>query len=127
MEQSSPSLFLKSLSVKELRHPFREEIESYFLCNPVLANSKTEAEKLLTIQEASDFLKLTVPTIYGLTSRHELPFMKKGKRLYFSQNELLQFVKEGRQKTVKEIEEESKDKLPGSCKKKVANSKDSSK
>jgi len=43
-----------------------------------------EAEKLLTIKEASEFLKLTVPTIYSKVSKNELPYMKQGKRLYFS-------------------------------------------
>jgi excisionase family DNA binding protein len=58
-----------------------------------------EAETLLTIQQAGAFLTLSVPTIYGLVSRAEIPVSKKGKRLYFSKQELTDWVKAGRKKT----------------------------
>jgi len=64
----------------------------------------TETEQLLTIQEASDFLKLSVPTLYSKVSRNELPYMKQGKRLYFSSKELMEYVKQGRKKTDAEIQ-----------------------
>lgn len=63
-----------------------------------------ETEKLLTIKEASQFLKLTVPTIYSKVSKNELPYMKQGKRLYFSSTELMEYIKKGRKKSVSEIE-----------------------
>ena len=66
-----------------------------------------EAEKLLTIKEASEFLKLTVPTIYSKVSKNELPYMKQGKRLYFSSTELMEYIKEGRNKSRTEIEAEA--------------------
>ncbi|MCH8535541.1 MAG: helix-turn-helix domain-containing protein [Flavobacteriaceae bacterium] len=66
-----------------------------------------EAEKLLTIKEASEFLKLSVPTLYSKVSKNELPYMKQGKRLYFSSIELMEYIKEGRSKTSSEIEAEA--------------------
>ena len=66
-----------------------------------------EAEKLLTIKEASEFLKLSVPTLYSKVSRNKLPYMKQGKRLYFSSIELMDYIKEGRKKTDAEIEAEA--------------------
>ncbi len=66
-----------------------------------------EAEQLLTIKEASDFLKLSVPTIYSKVSKNELPYMKQGKRLYFSSTELMEYIKKGRKKTKAEIEVEA--------------------
>ncbi|MDD4672189.1 MAG: helix-turn-helix domain-containing protein [Bacteroidales bacterium] len=75
-------------------------------------NTPTEQpEKLLTIQEAAQFLNLTVPTIYSKTSRGELPFMKRSKRLYFSSTELMEYIKGGRKKTNAEIEQEAEDYL----------------
>lgn len=62
-----------------------------------------EQSELLTIQQAADILKLSVPTIYGLVSRAEIPYAKKGKRLYFSKQELLDWVQSGRKKTNAEI------------------------
>lgn len=64
-------------------------------------------EHFLTIKEAAQFLRLTVPTIYSKVSKRELPVMKRGKRLYFSSNELLEYLKEGRKKTNSEIEIEA--------------------
>ena len=66
-----------------------------------------EAEQLLTIKEASDFLKLSVPTIYSKVSKGELPVMKRSKRLYFSSSELMEYLKEGRKKSNAEIEQEA--------------------
>jgi len=60
-------------------------------------------ELLLTIQEAADFLRLSVPTMYSKVSRGELPSMKRGKRLYFSQSELLSYIKEGRRSSNDEL------------------------
>jgi excisionase family DNA binding protein len=65
-------------------------------------------EQLLTIQEAAEFLNLTVPTMYGKVSKGELPVMKRSKRLYFSRIELLEYIKHGRKKTNAEIELEAK-------------------
>jgi len=64
-----------------------------------------EAEQLLTVQQVAEMLGLTVPTLYGFTQRNEIPFNKKGKRLIFLKQEIIDWVKEGRRKTVKEIAE----------------------
>ncbi|MDA1122429.1 MAG: helix-turn-helix domain-containing protein [Bacteroidetes bacterium] len=61
----------------------------------------------LTVQEAGKFLSLAIPTIYSKVSKGELPFMKRSKRLYFSRNELMEYIKEGRNKTNAEIEIEA--------------------
>ena len=57
-----------------------------------------QPEQLLTIQEAAEFLSLTVPTMYSKVSKGELPVMKRSKRLYFSRTELLEYIKYGRKK-----------------------------
>jgi excisionase family DNA binding protein len=66
-----------------------------------------EPEQLLTIQQASEFLSLSVPTIYSKVSKDELPYMKRSKRLYFSSTELLEYLKQGRKKSTAEIEQEA--------------------
>lgn len=67
-----------------------------------------QPDQLLTIQEAAEFLSLTVPTMYSKVSKGELPVMKRSKRLYFSRTELLEYLKEGRKKATIEIEQEAK-------------------
>ena len=69
--------------------------------------STEQTEQLLTIQQASEFLNLSVPTLYGYVHRSEIPVMKKSKRLYFSKKELFAWVKTGRKKTVSEITAEA--------------------
>jgi excisionase family DNA binding protein len=74
---------------------------------PIDVGKQNEAEKLLTIQEAAEFLSLTVPTIYSKVSKNQLPFMKRGKRLYFSSVQLIEYIKDGRKKSNAEIEAEA--------------------
>jgi len=70
-------------------------------------NPQLEPDEVLTIQQAAGFLKLSVPTLYGLVSRSQLPVSKRGKRLYFSKAELTAWIKEGRKKTLAETETEA--------------------
>lgn len=71
--------------------------------NPPIENP----EKLLTIQQAAEFLSLSVATIYSKVSRGNIPFMKRSKRLYFSSIELLDYLKDGRSKSIATIEQEA--------------------
>ena len=66
-----------------------------------------EPEQLLTIQQAGEFLKLKVPTLYGLVQRAEIPVCKRGKRLYFSKQELIEWIKAGRKISLAETESEA--------------------
>lgn len=71
-----------------------------------------QPDQLLTVEEAAEFLNLKVQTIYTMTSRGLLPFMKKSKRVYFSRLELMEYLKGGRNKTVKETAKEADKYLP---------------
>jgi len=76
----------------------------------LLAEASTkniEEDRIITIQEVATFTHLSVPTIYGLVSRSEIPCMKKGKRLYFSKQELIAWIKSGRKKLNAEISEQA--------------------
>lgn len=70
-------------------------------------NSSKNSEKPLSISEVAEFLNLSNSTIYGKVSRGELPYMKRGKRLYFSQAELENYLKDGRKLTLYEIASEA--------------------
>ena len=76
-----------------------------------------QPEKLLTIQEAAQFLNLTVPTIYSKVSKGELPVMKRSKRLYFSSIQLMQYIKDGAKRSNAEIEAEAEAYLSNSKRK----------
>ena len=68
---------------------------------------QTELTDLFTIQQAAQFISLSVPTIYGLVQRLKIPVNKRGKRLYFSKQELTEWIKAGRKKTTEEISKEA--------------------
>ena len=103
------NLVLSPIDPEKLITDISERVTANILKAVQNNNPKTEQpEQLLTIQEAAEFLSLTVPTLYSKTSKGELPFMKRGKRLYFSRTELLDYLKEGRKKSNAEIEAEAK-------------------
>ncbi|MBT2620609.1 helix-turn-helix domain-containing protein [Chryseobacterium sp. ISL-6] len=58
-----------------------------------------DSKDFLNIREASQLINLTVSTIYSKVSRREIPVCKKGKQLYFSKKELLDWIMDGRRKT----------------------------
>lgn len=64
-------------------------------------------DELLTVSQAAEMLSIAVPTIYGYVSKRQIPVAKKGKKLYFSRKELLEWVKQGRKRTLSEIENEA--------------------
>ncbi len=66
-----------------------------------------ETDELLTVQDTAKFLTLSVPTIYGLIAKGELPVMKRSKRCYFSKVELINYLKQGKRKTLAETASEA--------------------
>lgn len=70
-------------------------------------NNQSNSDELLTVQDTAKFLNLSVPTIYSLISKGELPVMKRSKRCYFSKQELIEYLKQGRRKTLSELATEA--------------------
>lgn len=66
------------------------------------ATTPTETDQQLTIKQAGDFLNLSVHTLYGYVHRADIPVCKRGKRLYFSKQELTDWIRAGRKKTFTE-------------------------
>lgn len=96
---------MENLTFDQLPQAVRQLYEKLNSIENLLLNksNQQEADQLLTIQQAGELIKLSVPTLYGYVSRNEIPFSKKGKRLYFSKQELMDWIKQGRQKTLAEI------------------------
>jgi len=62
-----------------------------------------EEERLLNVREAARFLGDAVATLYGRTSKNEIPFYKRGKKVYFKKSELMAWIEQGRVKSQSEI------------------------
>ena len=54
-----------------------------------------EQDKIMSLQETAMFLNLAQQTVYGYTSKHLIPFIKKGKKLYFQKSELEKWLLSG--------------------------------
>ncbi len=68
-----------------------------------LENCNFKNDRLLTVEEAAEFLRLSVPTIYALNRQGELPVIKKGKRCYYFERDLLEYLRTGRRKSKHQI------------------------
>lgn len=66
-------------------------------------NDKTEDE-FLNIDELSNLIGLTKPTLYGHVHRKTIPFIKKGKMLRFSKNDILNWLQEGKSQSNSDLE-----------------------
>ncbi|ROI14618.1 helix-turn-helix domain-containing protein [Epilithonimonas hominis] len=101
------NLVLSPIDPEILINSIVDKVTANILTAVTNKQTKADVDELLTVQEAAELLKLSRPTIYSKVSRRELPCMKQGKRLYFSQTELLNYIKEGKKKTFAEIEAEA--------------------
>ncbi|ASQ90963.1 excisionase [Prosthecochloris sp. GSB1] len=89
MEYSdSPQLVSDDKMIFAMRMIIRQEIARALLSE--------EKDQLLTVSEAADLLRLSVHTIYSLVQKNQIPYMKKTKRLYFSEKELTEWLENGR-------------------------------
>ncbi len=96
------NLVFTQLSVTEIRRLFREEIEEFFAENKLNEN-QSNTDEIGGIDLAIQITGLAKPTIYGLVSERKMPHSKQGKRLYFSRQELTEWIKNGKRKTHSEI------------------------
>lgn len=70
-----------------------------------------EKRRPIEIDEACSFVKKAKPTIYALVRKGLIPCYKNGKKLYFFEDELMQWISNGRKKTIDEIKAEIESEL----------------
>lgn len=71
------------------------------------------------IDDACKIIGKAKPTIYTLVRKRLLPSYKNGKKLYFFEEELVEWIKNGRRKTLEEIHSESQSFVKGKRKKQL--------
>jgi excisionase family DNA binding protein len=59
------------------------------------------------IEDACRIIGKAKPTVYALVRKRLLPCYKNGKKLYFFEDELLEWISKGKKKTLQEIESEA--------------------
>lgn len=86
----------------------------------LILNKSSEEEakdKLLNIFETAEFLHVQKNTIYSYVSRGIIPHFKRAGRLYFSKNDLIDWIKEGNKRPF-DVEEEARKIMDKRAKKK---------
>lgn len=88
-----------NLTIDDITRAIRNELKAYFA-----EIEETEREdEIGGIELAIELTGLAKPTIYGLVSERKIPHSKRGKKLYFSRFELLEWLTNGKRKTRDEI------------------------
>ena len=97
------TLILTQLSIPEVRQLLRDELEQFFTERQIGGATMAQTDEVDGIELAIEITGLAKPTIYSLCSERKIPHSKKGKRLYFSRQELVEWLKQGKRKTQAEI------------------------
>lgn len=71
----------------------------------------TIGDEFLNIDELSNLIGLTKPTIYGHVHRKTIPFIKKGKMLRFSKQDILNWLQDGKSQSKAALENKVNDYL----------------
>ncbi|MBK8810466.1 MAG: helix-turn-helix domain-containing protein [Acidobacteria bacterium] len=100
------NLVFTQLSIPEVRQLLRDELEAYF-ADRIQTAVQAEVNDIGGIELAEIITGLKRPTIYGLVSERKIPHSKKGKRLYFSRQELFDWLRQGKRKSQAEIAAEA--------------------
>ncbi len=89
-------LILTTIKKEEIQSLIEEALKKVLLINEAQAESN---DTFLDVDHAAAFLGIAKPTLYAKCAGKTIPHIKKGKKLYFQKNELVEYLKSGRQKT----------------------------
>ncbi len=87
--------------IKVLAEQITENIKNELQIHP---QKVTQEDEFLNIDELSQLIGLTKPTIYGHVHRNTVPFIKKGKMLRFSKIDILNWLQDGKSKSKADID-----------------------
>ena len=92
----------------ELEEIIRNSLTEIF--QEQVQNEAKPRMELFSLHDAAEYLQLAPQTLYGFTSKRKIPFLKKGKKLYFKLTELEKWLETGRKSSKAEIEDEMRKK-----------------
>ncbi|MGE9310795.1 helix-turn-helix domain-containing protein [Niabella sp. CJ426] len=87
---------------EELKEIVQEAVRNVLQGFAVNSNNDSTEDELLNVEEACAFLKMKKATLYQKTHKREIPFMKKGKPLFFSKKDLIEWRLSGKKETIEE-------------------------
>jgi excisionase family DNA binding protein len=104
------NVILSSINLKDLESVIYQQVKRV-LIEVSASQPDNSKDEILPIDEAAKFLSIAVPTLYGYVYKHNIPYMKRRGRLYFSKSELLEWLKSSRRMTNQEIKQAAADSL----------------
>ena len=97
---------LYSLTVGEYLELHKSLLNDLALLTPNVANPPKE---LLTIQEAAEFLQLSVATLYTMNCRKRVPYIKITGKIFYRRTALLLWLDSGERKTTAQLRKETEE------------------
>ncbi|UUF12389.1 MULTISPECIES: helix-turn-helix domain-containing protein [Flavobacterium] len=92
---------------KAVAHLVQEIAEIKLMIQNVQVYESKEKTIPMGIEEASRLIGKAKPTIYALVRQRKIPCYKYGKKLYFFEEELLEWISKEKKKTIQEIESDA--------------------
>ena len=71
------------------------------------AETQPETDNPLSIDDIALLTGYTKPTLYGYCQKNLIPYHKKNGRLFFFKSEIIDWIKQGKRKSLSEIEDET--------------------
>lgn len=95
-------IILSEYSLDELAEMISEKLQGKIIVNPATSSQN----RYIGINELCRDYHMAKPTVYALTSKREIPFIKRGKRLLFERGKIEEWLAEGCKKTMNDIKDE---------------------
>ena len=96
-------IIITTISKSEIKKFIESAVEKALYQNS--SKSKNQPDSFLGVEDAASFLGIAKATLYGKCSKLLIPHFKKGKKLYFHQTELMDYLKSGKRKTIQDIQQ----------------------
>lgn len=95
------NVLIQKINIEEFKSLIASIVEETL--EKKLFSTTTPEKEILNVEEAADFLGIAKSSVYRKVSNREVPHFKKGSKLYFSKPDLIEWIGEGKQRTVTEI------------------------
>jgi predicted DNA-binding transcriptional regulator AlpA len=96
-------IIITTISKNEIKQLIEGAVQKAILKNQNLSDDQNTS--FIDVNKAAEFLGIAKATLYGKCSKKLIPHLKKGKKLYFDQKELIGWLKSGKRKTINDINE----------------------
>ena len=92
-------------SEQELKELVKASVKDAIQKAQSIWQTSQEQDEILNANQAAKLLNIAKPTLYSKTSKQEIPFFKRGKKLLFRKSELIQWIENGKYRSQAELDQ----------------------